>query len=60
MPLAVENLTKDSSSQAVQDAISASYETCLKEPGMTPEKCGGQIDSILKEKGIPWPGGKRR
>jgi hypothetical protein len=32
MPLAVDRLTKQSSPQAIQDAISASIETCMNEP----------------------------
>lgn len=32
MPLAVDNLTKASTPQAIQDAISVSIEACMNEP----------------------------
>ena len=50
MPMAVENLTEDSSEQAIRDAISSSFETCTKEGGRTPKECGGMIYGIAREK----------
>ena len=50
MPLPVDLLTPDTPLQAIRDAISQSYEQCLKEGGRTPEQCGGMIYSIAEEK----------
>ena len=56
MPLSVEKLTKESSQEAIDQAISDSYETCMKErpAKMTianrQKQCGGQIYSIARER----------
>jgi len=49
MPLAVDKLTKESSDREIQEAISASYETCVNE-GKPPKECGGMIYGIAREK----------
>ena len=55
MPLPVDNLTKDSTPQAIKAAIAASIEACMKEP--TPEGydvpnkqewCAGKCYGIAK------------
>lgn len=57
MPLAVERLTKQSSQEAIDTAISSSYETCMHEPAQAGEsvanhqkRCGGMIHGIAREK----------
>ncbi len=49
MPLAVDNLTPDSSPVAVRDAVSASIEQCMAEP----IPVGTQVDNKQK-----WCSGK--
>ena len=49
MPLPVDRLTPDSNDKDVQDAISASFEVCMKEPGMTQNKCAGKIYGIARQ-----------
>lgn len=57
MPLAVENLTKESSMDAIRGAIDSSYSTCMDEPAGEGEsvaehqkRCGGMIYSIARDK----------
>ena len=57
MPLAVENLNKESSTEAIRDAIDRSYSTCMDEPAEEgesvkehQERCGGQIYGIARTK----------
>jgi hypothetical protein len=57
-PLPVDNLTPDSSPQAVKDAISASIAQCIKE-GKDQKQCAGIAYSIAREKsGKEAPGAK--
>ena len=67
MPLAVERLTKQSSQEAIDSAISDSYETCMgeKKEGESiadrQKRCGGMIYGIAREKtGKPLRAQKRR
>ena len=55
-PLAVERLTKESSQEAIDQAISDSYETCMHEPAKAGEsvadhqkRCGGMIFAMARE-----------
>jgi hypothetical protein len=50
MPLPVENLTKESSTERIQEAISQSYEVCMQEGGRTQKECGGMIYGIARDK----------
>jgi len=50
MPLAVENLTRDSSPEAIQEAISASIATCTREGERDPEQCKAIAYSIARKK----------
>ena len=60
MPLAVENLTPESTHQAIQDAISESMSTCMKEAdGRTQKECAGMIYDLARTKtGKPLDRGK--
>ena len=56
MPLAVERLTKESSQEAIDTAISKSFETCMGEPRESGEsiaqqqkRCGGMIYGIARK-----------
>lgn len=49
-PLAVENLTPDSSIVSVREAISESMSQCMKEGGREQKECAGMIYSIAREK----------
>ena len=49
MPLAVEGLTPDSSTQAVREAISQSIEKCMQEGGRTQKECAGMVYGMAKE-----------
>jgi septin family protein len=57
MPLAVDNLNKESSMNTIREAINQSFETCMKEPAKKGEstkdqqsRCGSMIYSIAREK----------
>lgn len=50
MPLAVSSLSEDSNTVEIEDAISKSYDTCMREGGRTMKECGGMIYSIAREK----------
>jgi hypothetical protein len=59
MPLQVENLTPESSPQAIRDAISASIEQCMNEPipegydvtaETKPKWCAAQVYSMARDK----------
>ena len=49
MPMPVESLTPDSSTQAIRDAISASMEQCMKEGGREMKQCAGMIFGMARE-----------
>jgi len=49
MPLAVESLTKDSSTQAVREAISQSIAQCVKE-GKDQKQCAAIAYSYARDK----------
>ncbi len=49
MPLAVDKLTAESSDRDIQEAVSNSYEQCIRE-GKTPRECGGMIYDVAREK----------
>ena len=50
MPLAVERLTKESTPQAINDAISDSVSACMKEGGRTQKECLGMIFDMARDK----------
>lgn len=50
MPLAVDNLTTESTTQAIRDAISASISQCMKEGGREQKQCAAIAYSIAREK----------
>ena len=50
MPLPVENLTRDSSPEAIQEAISASIEQCMHEGGRELDQCQAIAHSIARKK----------
>jgi len=51
MPLTVENLTKESSMDAIRTAIGESISQCMKEPNdMSQEQCAAMSYSIAREK----------
>ena len=51
MPLAVENLIPESSTQAIRDAIGASIKQCMDEPNdRSQEQCAAISYSIAREK----------
>ena len=50
MPLAVEGLTEDSNTVEIEEAVSKSYEVCMREGGRTMKECGGMIYGIAREK----------
>ena len=49
MPLAVDNLTEDSSTQAIREAISKSIQTCMKEDGREQKQCAAIAYSIARK-----------
>ena len=49
MPLSVEALNPDSSTQQVRDAISESIEACMKEGGKTQKECAGQVYGMARQ-----------
>lgn len=62
MPLPVDNLTPDSSQQAIQDAISKSIQTCMQEPGDVKnkqEQCAAMAYSIARKKTGKQLGGEK-
>lgn len=50
MPLPVESLTTESSTEQVRDAISKSIEQCMQEGGRTQRECAGMTYDIAKDK----------
>ncbi len=57
MPLSVQKLNKQSSTNTIRQAISDSYDTCMSEKANAGEsvaqhqkRCGGMIFGIVKEK----------
>ena len=50
MPLAVENLRKDSSMDAVRTAISSSIHKCMQEGGRDQKQCAAIAYSIARKK----------
>lgn len=50
MPLPVEGLTPDSSTQAIRDAIGASIAQCMKEGGREQKQCAAIAYSIARDK----------
>lgn len=50
MPLSVDNLKPDTNDKEIQDAISSSMETCMREGGKTQEQCAGMIFGIARDK----------
>lgn len=50
MPLAVENLTPQSNDRDVQEAISMSIETCMREGGRDQKQCAAIAYSIARDK----------
>lgn len=50
MPLQVESLTAESTTQAIRDAISASIEQCMREGGRTQEQCAAIAYSYARDK----------
>lgn len=49
MPLAVNSLTPDSNDRDIQEAISQSIETCMREGGKTQEQCAGMAYGIARQ-----------
>ena len=49
MPLAVETIRPDEPVDSVRKKISASMAICLKEPGMTPDKCAGKVYGMAEK-----------
>jgi len=49
MPLAVENLTKDSSIEQIRAAISATIKKLMEEEGKTQKEAAGQAYSMARE-----------
>lgn len=55
----MENLTKDSTHQQIQDAISAEIELCMSQPGGEQKACAGKAYGMAREKtGNPMDYGK--
>ena len=50
MPLPVENLTPDSQTVAIRDAISESIAQCMREGGRTQKECAGQAYGMARDK----------
>lgn len=50
MPLAVDNLTEQSSPEQIQEAISKSIEKCMQEGGRTQKECAGMTYGIARDK----------
>lgn len=50
MPLAVDNLTKDSSIVAIREAIGKSIATCIREGERDQKQCAGMVYGIAREK----------
>lgn len=48
VPLAVDNLTEQSSPEQIQEAISKSIEKCMGEGGKTQKECAGQAYGIAR------------
>lgn len=57
MPLSVENLTPDSNTEAIRQAISDSIATCMKE-GKDQKQCAAIAYSYAREKTGKSLGGK--
>ena len=49
MPLDVERLTPDSSTQMVREAIGRSIAACMEEGGRTQEHCAGMVYGMARE-----------
>ena len=50
MPMPVDNLTPESNDKAIQDAISASIEQCMREGGRSQEQCAAIAYSTARER----------
>lgn len=50
MPLPVDNLTPQSPTTAVRDAISQSIQQCMSEGGRTQRECAGMAYGIARDK----------
>ena len=50
MPLPVESLTRESSPEAISEAISASIEMCMQEGGRELDQCQAIAHSIARKK----------
>lgn len=49
MPLSVERLSPETSTERIQEAISESMSQCMKEGGRTQKECAGMIYSMARE-----------
>lgn len=50
MPLAVDNLTKDSSMEQIRSAISSTISYLMKNEGKTQEQAAGQAYGMARDK----------
>lgn len=50
MPLAVQNLTPESTDPDIQEAISESIRICMEEGGKTQKECAGMAYGIARDK----------
>lgn len=47
---AMDSLTKESSNEHIQNAISSEIEMCMKEPGANQKACAGKAYGMAREK----------
>jgi len=50
MPLAVEQLTPNSATISVRDAIGQSIQACMTEGGRTQKECAGMVYGMARER----------